>query len=102
MAYCPICRCEVETVDFPHGTNAITKCVNCNGWLHVRPTGSPGPPPDGTMFQINKESIVGMMGWICPVCGQGVSPLVDVCPCKTRTEIRVEIKPILEDSTGDT
>lgn len=22
------------------------------------------------------------LGWICPVCGRGVSPFVNVCPCK--------------------
>jgi hypothetical protein len=21
-------------------------------------------------------------GWICPVCGRGVAPWVDVCPCR--------------------
>lgn len=23
-----------------------------------------------------------MTGWICPVCGRGVSPYTAVCPCK--------------------
>lgn len=22
-----------------------------------------------------------MVGWICPVCGRGVSPFTSVCPC---------------------
>lgn len=23
-----------------------------------------------------------MMGWVCPVCGAGVSPYITLCPCK--------------------
>lgn len=23
-----------------------------------------------------------MMGWVCPVCGRGLSPWTSVCPCK--------------------
>lgn len=23
-----------------------------------------------------------MVGWICPVCGRGLSPFAAVCPCK--------------------
>ena len=23
-----------------------------------------------------------MVGWICPVCGRGLSPYTTVCPCK--------------------
>lgn len=26
-------------------------------------------------------------GWICPVCGRGVAPWVDVCPCQGNWEI---------------
>jgi len=24
----------------------------------------------------------GITGWICPVCGRGLSPFTNVCPCK--------------------
>ena len=26
-------------------------------------------------------------GWICPVCGRGLSPYTSVCPCKNKWEI---------------
>jgi hypothetical protein len=25
---------------------------------------------------------VGLSGWVCPVCGAGLSPFTAVCPCK--------------------
>ena len=28
------------------------------------------------------EYIPAMSGWICPVCGRGLSPFTSVCPCK--------------------
>lgn len=27
-------------------------------------------------------NVPAMQGWICPVCGRGVSPYTAVCPCK--------------------
>lgn len=26
-------------------------------------------------------------GWICPVCGRGVAPWVDYCPCQNDTDV---------------
>lgn len=33
----------------------------------------------GVSKTINSPAIVG---WICPVCGRGLSPFTAVCPCK--------------------
>lgn len=27
-------------------------------------------------------NVPAMQGWVCPVCGSGVSPYLSVCPCK--------------------
>lgn len=30
---------------------------------------------------------VKMMGWVCQVCGSGLSPYVSICPCQTKWEV---------------
>ena len=30
---------------------------------------------------------IGQQGWICPKCGRGVSPFVDICPCSSDLQI---------------
>ena len=38
---------------------------------------------DGKCIKWVKESdSPKMTGWICPVCGRGLSPWTSVCPCK--------------------
>ncbi len=36
------------------------------------------------IYRISKEyePSYGMIGWICPVCGRGLSPYTYICPCK--------------------
>ena len=38
-------------------------------------------------------------GWICPVCGRGVAPWVDVCPCMQNQEITYDTKVGIGDVT---
>ena len=43
-----------------------------------------------SIFGLSEDSIQGIWnqkGWICPVCGRGVAPWVDVCPCQSDFKI---------------
>lgn len=39
---------------------------------------------DSSSFTSNSPK---MVGWICPVCGRGLSPFTRVCPCQDKLEI---------------
>jgi hypothetical protein len=49
-----------------------------NGWY-------PGTEPYCTCGGKKEEpkQYFGQVGWICPVCGMGLSPFTTSCPCKT-------------------
>ena len=38
-------------------------------------------------FKSETENPPKMYGWICPVCGRGLSPYTSICPCKDKWEI---------------
>ena len=35
----------------------------------------------------------GQRGWICPVCGSGLAPWVDKCPCMNVMKLSNEVNP---------
>lgn len=36
---------------------------------------------------VPEKNTFGLMGWICPVCGRGLSPYTNSCPCTVKWEI---------------
>lgn len=81
---CPICFSTKIKRD-----NGDYKCERCQ---HVFPDKTnlepPSPPTSGSnAFKPDPEPMGGLMGWICPVCGRGLSPYTDSCPCTVKWEI---------------
>ena len=65
--------CGKEMVNTLGGNYHCPTCgVGVND-LVFRPSNCDIPMPQGFGEQ---------KGWICPVCGRGVAPHVDVCPCR--------------------
>ena len=52
--------------------------------VHPDPVGEQGPI--GTIGVPHDGYFHGEVGWICPVCGRGLSPLTAYCPCKTSAQ----------------
>lgn len=55
-------------------------CPSCGG-----PSSTAGyahRPDCAFVLSVPNPTGPGLMGWTCPTCGGGVSPLVDRCPCK--------------------
>ena len=46
-------------------------------------------PPSKSETVNPPEPVDGMIGWICPICGRGLSPFTSYCPCKGWPKIEV-------------
>lgn len=74
-------RCGKEM--FTSSTNGDNICFECkknsynNSHIYI-PNNCDIPMPQG----FGKQE-----GWICPVCGRGVAPWVDYCPCQSDFKI---------------
>ena len=65
-------RCGKEMVNTTGGNYHCPSCGFAVNDLVYRPSEwKPFP-----------QSVSKQEGWICPVCGRGVAPWVDVCPCQ--------------------
>lgn len=71
-------RCGKEMISTTGGNEYCPKCSFVVNDLIYRPSNCDMPLPDG----FGKQT-----GWICPVCGRGVSPFVDYCPCQADWKI---------------
>lgn len=67
-------KCGREMVSTTGGNENCPRCGFAVNDLMLRPSNCDLPIPDG--FGAQK-------GWICPVCGRGLSPWTSVCPCRS-------------------
>lgn len=70
---------ETATTTENIGTVILPK-YGTNGWQKEETT--PPPPSTGSSVNDVPKMTGGMVGWTCPVCGRGLSPFTQFCPCK--------------------
>ena len=87
---CPHCNGElmqlssVDPTSFDFQTKTKIVCINCHRELQRSDLKVTEPIEEKNKgIELPKG---GMMGWICPKCGKGLSPFVGVCPCSISTE----------------
>lgn len=79
MMRCIVCGCEMT-----HSFGGNYYCENCGHAVHDlvnrQQWGSFTMPKE----HLGKEKVMfnGKEGWVCPICGRGISPYESVCPCK--------------------
>ena len=71
-------RCGKEMVNTTGGNYHCPSCNMAINDLLYRPSNCEIPMPQGFGEQ---------KGWICPVCGRGLAPWVDYCPCQINRNI---------------
>ena len=66
------------------GWNVVT-CDKCNGFVRVETITGTGPP-DQEIKVCHCKGIneLDLIGWTCPKCEAGISPLVAICPCSKK------------------
>jgi predicted RNA-binding Zn-ribbon protein involved in translation (DUF1610 family) len=70
-------RCGAEMINTTGGNYYCPKCSFAINDLVYRPSACDLPLHQG----------FGEQGWICPVCGRGLAPWVDYCPCQSDWKI---------------
>jgi hypothetical protein len=71
--------CGKEMVNTIGGNYHCPTCgVGVNDGVFRTPSNCDMPLPQGFVEQ---------KGWICPVCGRGLSPWTSFCPCQSDTKI---------------
>jgi hypothetical protein len=76
-------------------------CPKCNFGINdlvyrenISPTAKLEPVPNQPVIGDNKTCGSPLFyGWICPICGRGVSPFTDVCSCQ-------QVKPTVVSNAG--
>ena len=82
---CPACGSKHTCYDMATVLTSLPeqyhfKCIDCgNDWTGIFDINIGTVTPNIPSYEPPKIS--GSYGWICPVCGAGVSPYQDHCPC---------------------
>ena len=63
----------------------MTKCISCGKELMTGDGLGHECWDCKNKKESQKQSNAGLAGWICPVCGRGLSPYTSVCPCVQST-----------------
>lgn len=81
-------KCNKCGKEMEYANGQICLCLHCGNFIWWSDSSST------QQTQFNETQNPKPIGWICPICGRGVSPFESSCPCY--------IKPINVVSTTDT
>lgn len=72
----------------------MSYCAKCGKYFSI--TKQSDYCPECEVAEIQKADLKttytkldSQVGWICPICGRGLSPYTNCCPCKVSSEINI-------------
>ena len=72
----------------------MSNCIRCGKYFSItRQTDYCSECEKSNLFEVSNcdipmpQGFGEQKGWICPVCGRGVAPWVDYCPCQINRDV---------------